>query len=76
LQQKIQAEASALEQSVKQATLTADQQVQKINEAVAKLSSPEKSAPGQTSQAAQPTIQKSVNPSATPPVNKSANTSE
>jgi sec-independent protein translocase protein TatB len=38
MQQKVQAEASALEQSVKQATLTADQQVQQINEAVAKLS--------------------------------------
>jgi len=41
LQQKVQAEASVLEQSVKQATLTADQQVQQINEEVAKLSSPE-----------------------------------
>jgi sec-independent protein translocase protein TatB len=76
LQQKIQAEASSLEQSVKQATLTADQQVQKINEAVAKLSLPEKSGPGQASQSAQPAFQTSVNPSATPPANKSANTSE
>jgi sec-independent protein translocase protein TatB len=41
LQQKIQAEAGALEQTVKQVTLTADQQLQKIIEAVAKLSSPE-----------------------------------
>jgi sec-independent protein translocase protein TatB len=41
LQQKVQAEASALEQSVKQVRLTADQQVQQINEAVAQLSSPE-----------------------------------
>jgi sec-independent protein translocase protein TatB len=40
LQQKVQAEAGAMEQSVKQATLTVDQQVQQINEAVAKLSSP------------------------------------
>jgi sec-independent protein translocase protein TatB len=40
LQQKVQAEAGAMEQSVKQAVLTVDQQVQQINEAVAKLSSP------------------------------------
>jgi sec-independent protein translocase protein TatB len=62
LQQKVQAEASALEQSVKQATLTADQHVQQINEAVAKLSSP-----GQATQ--QPT-QPVENPSATPSGNK------
>src|SRR5665647_1694473 len=47
LQQKVQAEASAVEQSVKQATLTADQQVQQINAAVAKLSSSEKTTPDQ-----------------------------
>ncbi len=41
LQQRVQGEASAVEQSVKQAALTADQQVQQINEAVAKLSSPD-----------------------------------
>jgi sec-independent protein translocase protein TatB len=46
LQQKIQSEASALEQSVKQVTLTANQQVQQINEAVAKLSSSEQASPG------------------------------
>jgi sec-independent protein translocase protein TatB len=45
LQQKVQAEAGAVEQSLQQATLTVDQQVQQINEAVAKLSSP-----GQTTQ--------------------------
>lgn len=39
LQQKVQAEASALEQTFKEASQTADQQVQQINEAVAKLSS-------------------------------------
>ena len=39
LQQKVQAEASALGQSVKQVALTADEQVQQINAAVAKLSS-------------------------------------
>lgn len=41
LQQTVQAEAGAAEQSVKQMTLTVDQQVQQINAAVAKLSSPE-----------------------------------
>ncbi len=69
LQQKIQAEASGLEQSVKQATLTADRQVQQINEAVAKLSSPDQ------------TIQSDQTPSMPPPAaepssvpaNKSAN---
>lgn len=80
LQQKIQTEASALEQSVKQVTQTADQQVQKINEAVANLSSPEKSTPGQATQpdqaihpdqATQPPLQSAVHPSATPPANKS-----
>jgi sec-independent protein translocase protein TatB len=40
LQQKVQADASALEQSVKQAAQTADQQMQQINEAVAKPLSP------------------------------------
>lgn len=39
LQQTVQAEAGAAEQSAKQMTLTADQQVQQINEAIAKLSS-------------------------------------
>ncbi len=47
LQQKVQAEAGAVEQSVKQVTLTVDQQVQQINEAVAKLSSPDQAAPDQ-----------------------------
>ena len=73
LQQKVQAEASALEQSVKQATLTADQQVQQINEAVAKLSSPGLTAqPGQATQQPQP----GVNPTETPPSDKSANKPE
>ena len=39
LQQKVQAEANAVGQSVKQMVLTADEQVQQINAAVAKLSS-------------------------------------
>ena len=44
LQQKVQAEASEMENSVKQATQTADQQVRQINEEVAKLSSPDQAA--------------------------------
>ena len=68
LQQKVQAEASAMEQSVKQAALTADQQVQQINEAVAKLSSPEPIRATEPSNAA--ASQPAVNPSATPPSNK------
>ena len=44
LQQKVQAEASAAEQSLKHTALSADQQVQQINEAVARLSSPEQTA--------------------------------
>jgi sec-independent protein translocase protein TatB len=78
LQQKVQAEAGALEQSVKQATLTVDQQVQQINEAVAKLSSPDKAI--QSGQATQPSLQPSSQlpdePSATPLANKSAHQSE
>jgi len=62
LQQKVQAEASAVEQSVKQAALTADQQVQQINEAVARLTSPD-----QTSQQTSPANDK---PPATTPDNK------
>lgn len=60
LQQKVQAEAGALEQSVKQVAQTADQQVQQINEAVAKHSSSEQTTPPQPVE----------NPSLTPPVNK------
>jgi sec-independent protein translocase protein TatB len=62
LQQKVQAEAGAMEQSVKQVTLTADQQVQQINAAVAQLSSS-----GQTTQLPSPT----ADPSSTLPANKS-----
>jgi sec-independent protein translocase protein TatB len=39
LQQKVQAEASAVEQSVKDVALTADQQMQQIEEEMAQLSS-------------------------------------
>jgi len=45
LQQKVQAEAGALEQSMKQVTQSADQHVQEINEAVAKLASSEPATP-------------------------------
>jgi sec-independent protein translocase protein TatB len=68
LQQKVQAEAGALEQSVKQVALTADQHVQQINEAVAQLSSPGQAMqPGQTTQLPPPT----AHPSSTLPANKS-----
>jgi sec-independent protein translocase protein TatB len=63
LQQKVQAEASTMEQSVKQAVLTADQQVQQINEAVAKLSSPDPAS--QLGQTALQPKQPVDNPSAT-----------
>jgi sec-independent protein translocase protein TatB len=66
LQQKIQAEANALEQSVKQVTLTADQQLQQINEAVAKLSVPQNLQPDQAAPPAPP----DATPSATPPTDK------
>jgi sec-independent protein translocase protein TatB len=68
LQQNIQAEAGELERSVKQATMSTDQQVQMINEAVAKLSSPEAN---QSAHATQ-TLQPAVHPSATSPAEKSA----
>ncbi len=68
LQQKIQAEAGALEQSVRQVKQTADQQVQQINEAVAKLSSPENPLP---EQANQPPPQPAVPSSPVPPADKS-----
>jgi sec-independent protein translocase protein TatB len=68
LQQKIQAEASALEQSVKQVTLTADQQLQQINEEVAKLSVPQDSQPGQATPPSPPV----ASPSVTPPTDKPA----
>jgi sec-independent protein translocase protein TatB len=72
LQQKIQAEAGALERSVKQATMSAEQQVQIINDAVAKLSSPEEN---QTAQAT-PILQPAANPSAASPAERSARESE
>jgi sec-independent protein translocase protein TatB len=45
LQQKAQAEASAIESSLKDATLKADQQLQEIKETVANLSSPQEASP-------------------------------
>jgi sec-independent protein translocase protein TatB len=58
LQQKVQEEAGALEQSVKQATQSADQQLSQINQAVAALATPEN--PRQPAQTpAQPAVQHS-----------------
>ena len=74
LQQKVQAEASALEQSVKQATLSADQQVQQINEAAANLMSsmePTHTQATQPDQATQLPMQPAVNPAGTTSVDKS-----
>jgi sec-independent protein translocase protein TatB len=65
LQQKVQAEASAVEQSVKQVALTADQQMQQINETVAQLSSPVQTT--QQSQATPPAAASSSMPSANKP---------
>jgi len=45
LQQKVQAEAGALEQSMKQVAQSADQHVQEINEAVANLAASEPATP-------------------------------
>jgi sec-independent protein translocase protein TatB len=73
LQQKVQAEASTVEQSVKQAALTADQQLQQINEAVAKLSTPMGPTPALATPPVQTTqlpLQPGVHPSATPTVEK------
>ncbi|HEY4697370.1 MAG TPA: Sec-independent protein translocase protein TatB [Gallionella sp.] len=69
LQQKVQAEVGAVSQSLQQATQTADQQMQEINEAAAKLSSP--SPAMQPDQATQLPLQPAVHPSATPPAKKS-----
>lgn len=69
LQQKVQAEAGAVAQSLQQATETADQQARAINEAVARLSSP-----GQTAHPdllVEKPVQPAADPSATPPANKS-----
>lgn len=65
LQQKVQAEASAVEQSVKQVALTADQQMQQINETVAQLSSPV-----QTTQQSQATPPPAAASSSMPSANK------
>ena len=69
LQQKVQAEASAMEKSFKEATQTADQQMQQINQAVAKLSSSGESTPDQAMQpghaipvSSQPLVKPSTQP--------------
>jgi sec-independent protein translocase protein TatB len=57
LQQKVQAEASEMEKSFQEASKTADQQVQEINEEVAKLSSTnDKPQSGQSSQQPVPPV--------------------
>jgi sec-independent protein translocase protein TatB len=69
LQQKVQTEAGALEQSVKQAAKTADQQVQQINEAVAKPLSSGDPAPAQSSELP---LQPVLDPAEKPQADKSA----
>ena len=71
LQQTVQAEADAAGQSVKQVTLTVDQQVQQINEAVAKLSTPEQTIlPSQATQLPpQSTPEEPARATVTPPAN-------
>jgi sec-independent protein translocase protein TatB len=57
LQQKVQAEASEVEKSFQEASKTADQQVQEINEEVAKLSSTDiKAQTGESSQNKAPPV--------------------
>ena len=73
LQQKVQAEASAIEQSFNQAALTADEQLQQINDAVAKLSTPTESTAALATQPVQTTqlpLQPDVHPSTTPALEK------
>ncbi len=75
LQQKVQTEAIAMEQSAKQVTLTVDQQLQQINELVLRLSTPVESTPAQATppvQATQLPLQTAAHPSATPAVEKPA----
>lgn len=55
LQQKVQAEASSVEKSFKEATQTADQQMHEINEQFANLSSGDKPAPPPDSSETSPT---------------------
>jgi len=67
LQQKVQAEASEVEKSFQEAAKTADQQVQEINEAVAKLSSTSDTA--ESGQEPKRLEQSAESPSKTPPAN-------
>jgi len=64
LQQKVQAEASAVENSFQEAAQTADQQAKEINEAVAKLSSTNDTA--RSGQSAQLSGQSAGTPPSTP----------
>jgi sec-independent protein translocase protein TatB len=69
LQQKVQAEAGEMEKSFQEAAKTADQQVQEINEEVAKLSSTDdKTQSSQSSQLPAPPV---TDPSVTTPAKKS-----
>ena len=67
LQQKVQAETSEVEKSLQDAAITADQQMQEINEAVAKLSTPE-----QATQPQQHPSQVATEPPPNPPSDQSA----
>jgi sec-independent protein translocase protein TatB len=75
LQQKVQAEASAVEQSVRQAALTADQQVQKINEAVARLSASAESTTRESTTEEAPPAQATQLPATQPPETPTPNKS-
>jgi sec-independent protein translocase protein TatB len=65
LQQKVQAEAGAVEQSVKDVALTADQQMNQIEEEIAQLSSADQAT--QPSQSTQPSQTKQQPSSGTTP---------
>ena len=65
LQQKVQAEASALEQSTQEVALTADQQMQQIEEELARISPPDQATQvSHTTQQLSSDIAPSVTPSA------------
>jgi hypothetical protein len=71
LKQKIQDEADNVAQSVKQATQTAELQVQQINETFTKLSTPDQAAHSDQLMQAPPPSQPAVNPPATLTADKS-----
>lgn len=68
LQQKVQDEASAVEKSFQEATQTADQQLQEINDEVAKLSA---TSPSEEFNQVAPAAQSGEYPVPPPQVNKS-----